>query len=362
VCSSDLPLDLDALNLAKLKKMSSLVSYVNWLEFGESSKSPTTRAFAHAFMKVRMGADSMASQILKDSELQIVKTLHLIRGIIADLITYYRESWKADLHRIVLPSVHATASEEHARREELERGIKRAFAQKMANKPWYPALAEEVADEELAPDAADRRERVLSALAIAEQEKAKTAVIADGRTVLMESMRLLSRPHEEVATALAVLEENERALREGHAASGGWLKRLLGGGPKKKPDDRSYKVQYMEPGSAQEIKTETIDLAAFAQEVEKKAGILTSLSATSGPAMRKLEAIGEEQLAAFVDKQLSELLLIHRRLTSLNTLFQARALQDKKGMRGIKIELLTIKNSIVKSNQRRQEYQGSAQV
>ena len=57
-----------------------------------------------------------------------------------------------------------------------------------------------------------------------------------------------------------------------------------------------------------------------------------------------------------MDKQLNELLLIHRRLGSLNAHLQARVQQEKKTARGIKIELLTIKNAIVKANQRRHEY------
>jgi hypothetical protein len=353
------PLDLEVLNLAKLKKMSSLVAYINWLEFGEASKSPTTRAFARAFMKVRMSSDTMASQILKDSETQIVKNMHVIRGVIGELITFYRESWKADLRRIVLPALVPSAGETHAHREEMLRGIKRGFAQKMSGKIWYPALTEELADEELAPDGEERKQKVLSALAIAEPAKAKTNVVVEGRTILMDAVRLLSRPHDELGTAVAVLEENERLLREAHVNGGGWLKRLLGGGAGQKSEDRSYKVQYTEPGGNQEIQVETVDFAKLSEEVEKKITVLAALSSGSGPAVHKLESTGEESLAVFVDKQLNELLLIHRRLTGLNTLFQARATQEKKTMRGIKIELLTLKNAIVKANQRRHEYQAT---
>src|SRR5208337_1705151 len=108
--STEYPLALPTLNLARLKKLSSLISYINWLELGESTKSPTTRAFARVFMKVRMGADSMASQILKDSEVQIVKTTHQIRAVLGDLISYCRESWKADIRRIVLPGLPESSS------------------------------------------------------------------------------------------------------------------------------------------------------------------------------------------------------------------------------------------------------------
>ena len=176
----------------------------------------------------------------------------------------------------------------------------------------------------------------------------------DGRTVLLDAVKLLCRPHEELATAIAVLQENERILLEGKS-NGSWLRRLFGGGSSQQPEDRSYKVQYAEPG-VPAPKMESIDFAKLADEVEKKASLMAALFVGSGPAYRKLAGTDPSQIASFVEKQLNELLLIHRRLGSLNTLFQARAAQDKKTTRGIKIELLTIKNSIVKANQKRHEY------
>lgn len=350
--TAEYPLELDSLGLARLKKLSALLFYVNWLDFGESSRSPTTKAFARTFMKVRMGLDSMASQILKDSELQVVKTLQEARALLGHLISYDRESWKGELRRTVLAGVPL---EEGARRDDVLKAIRRGFAQKMSSRPWYPALAEEVADEELAPDREERRQKILSSLALPAATRSEPAPETNGREVLMDAVRLLSRPHEEIATALAVLEENEKLINAPKANSGGWLRKLFGGGGAPNEAGRNYKVQFTEPGSPA-LKTETIDFPAFLAETGKKATLLGALSAGSGPATRKLEAMGDGPLASFVDRQLTDLLLIHRRLASLNTLLQARAAEEKKTVRGIKVELLTIKNSLVKANQRRHEF------
>jgi hypothetical protein len=351
---AEYPLELHTLGLARLKKLSSLLSYINWLEMGESSKSPTTKAFARVFMKVRMGSDSMASQILKDAEIQIIKTVHLLRSILADLISYCRESWKADVRRMVLPEL-SPGVEGHGHRDELIRAIRRGFANRMPGKPWYPSLAEEIVDEELAEDAQARRDKVLAALTIAAPAQTKVVEAPDGRTILLEAVRLLSRPSEELSTAIAVLGENERLLTDTRGSGGGWLRRLFGSSTTAKSADRVYKVEYAEPG-VPTPRTETIDFPAFSTEVQKKSSLLASLAPGTGPAYRRLAGTSESQLAGFVDKQMNELLLVHRRLGSLNTLLQARVIQEKKTARGIKIELLTIKNAIVKANQRRHEY------
>jgi hypothetical protein len=353
--SSESTFDLHSLGLARLKKLSGLISYINWLGFGEGSTSPTTRAFARAFMKVRMGSDTMASQILKDAEIQIVKTVHQIRALIAEIIAFHRESWKAELRRKVLAQVDLGTLEGRARKEEAVRAIRRGFVQSMNGKPWYPALSEEVIQEEIAQDGPARKEKILASLAITEPEVVKVAAAPEGKTVLMEAVRILCRPHEEVAVALAVLEENERLLHDSRGSSGGWFRRLLGRNADQQGESRSYKVQYSEPG-VPTPKTEVIDFPAFLAETQKKSSLMAALASGKGPAYRKLDATIEELLANFLDRQLNELLLIHRRLSSLNTLFQARAAQEKKSTRGIKIELLTIKNAIVKANQRRHEY------
>jgi len=350
--TTEYPLELGTLTLARLKKLSALLFYVNWLDFGDSAKSPTTKAFARTFMKVRMGTDTMASQILKDGEMQVVKALQEARTMVAHLIAYDRESWKGELRHSVLSDIPLT---EGTRREDLLKSIRRGFAQKMSSKPWYPALAEEVADEELAADGKERKERVLEGLALPEATDAQPVQETGGREVLMDAVRILARPHEEIATALAVLEENEKLLNAPRQPSGGWLRRLFGGGGAQKEQDRNYKVQYSDPGSPA-VKTEVIEIPVFLTETGKKATLLGALAAGSGPAFRKLESTADGTLAAFVDRQLTDLLLIHRRLASLNTLFQSRATADKKQLRGIKVELLTIKNSLVKANQRRHEF------
>jgi hypothetical protein len=355
VCT-EYSLELDSLGLGRLKKLSSLVSYINWLELGEASKSPMTRAFARAFMKVRIGSDSMASQILKDSETQIIKLTHQIRGQIAEMITFHRESWKADVRREVLPGVSAGTGDLRARKEEMLKALRRGFANKMTGKPWFPTLTEEIADEELAADGEQRKEKALASLALAVETPKLKTVEVDDHAILMEAVRLLSRPHEELVTALVVLEENEQLIH-GNPGGGGWLKRLFASGPTPQSKDHVYKLQYNEPG-APAPKTEVLDFTQFSAEVKKKASLLAALSSNSSAAIKKLESTGDEQIASFIDKQLTELHLIHRRLGCINTLFQARVMQEKKTARGIKIELLTLKNSIVKANQRRHDYVG----
>ncbi|MGO9412704.1 MAG: hypothetical protein ACLQCB_18400 [Spirochaetia bacterium] len=347
---------LGELKLGRLKKLAALVSYINWGELAETSGSPVTRSFARAFMKILLGPDAMSAQILKDQEMQIERAFQDCRSIIADVVTYHRESWKAELRRVALPhlSLEPGAS---GKKDETVRLMRKIFSKEMEGRPWYPALAQELFAEETESDAESRKARLLASLSIPEAQPAqKSEVRREGKPILMEAVRILSRPYEELVTAIESLSETERLLLPREGGFGQTLRRLFGMGARAKTDSHTYEITFTEP-AAGTTKAEKLSFPQFAQEARKKATLLAAISAGTGPAYKRLEGTSETSLAAFLDKQLNELLLIHRRLAGFNALFQSKAATaGKQGVRGIKLELLAIRNSLVKANQRRHEF------
>ncbi len=348
--------NLSALPLARLKKLSTLISYVNWSELTDSSSSPVTRSFARATTKILLSGDTMSAQILKEQETKIVATFLECRSIIADLVAYHRESWKAELRRAVLPHVTLEPGGS-GKTEETLRGMRKVYAREMTGRPWYPALAQELVGEEVESDADARKARLLASLAIPEAAPAPRPVIQrDGRAILMEAVRILSRPHEELVTAVESLTETERLFETREHGLGSALRRLFGLSARKKTDTHTYEITFTEPAVGT-TKAEKLSFPLFAQDARKKATLLATIASGKGPAYRRLDMTREGPLANFLDKQLNEMLLIHRRLSGFNALFQDKASQGgKQGVRGIKLELLAIRNALVKANQRRHEF------
>ena len=353
---TSLDITLAALTLARLKKISALLSYVSWADFGDNSSSPTTRGFARIFMKVRMGADVLAAHILKDSQTQIDSSLRQARTLIGDIVAFQRESWKAEVRAKVLPHVAVPKPDTPGRREEMLRGIKRAFVAAMPGASWFPALIDEILAEELDEDSTEKKARILAALAVpAEAPPEEKKASPSTRPILLEAVRILSRPHAEMAAAAETLEENENALRDAGGGLGGWLRTWLRKGRGRGKESRFYDIQYEEATSAW-LKTEKINFPQFLAGVRRKSQLLASLAGGSGPAFRRLEETPEEQLVSLLDRQLHDMLLIHRRMASFNTLFQALAARHRKApRRGIRIQLMAIKNAIAKANQRRHD-------
>jgi len=353
---ADVGFNLSALPLSRLKKLSALLSFVNWSELTDSSSSPVTRSFARAITKTLLGGDAMSAQIVKEQETKIVEVFQQCRSIIADLVSYHRESWKADLRRAVLPLV-ALEPGAHAKMEESLRAMRKVYGKEMAGRPWYPALAQELLGEEIESDAEARKARLLASLAVPEATPAPRPVVErDGKSILMEAVRILSRPHEELVTAVESLTETERLFQAHEGGFVNTLRRLFGLAERKKTDSHTYEITFTEPAVGT-TRAEKLSFPVFAGEARKKATLLATIASGKGPAYRRLEMTREGPLAGFLDKQLNEMLLIHRRLSGFNALFQEKASQGgKQGVRGIKMELLAIRNSLVKANQRRHEF------
>ena len=353
-------LTLASLDLAQLKKVSGLISYVNWADFSEGSRSPMTRAFARILMKVRMGADTMAAGIIKDSQTQIEKAAAAVRTLVAEIVAFHRESWKAEVRRAVFPRIPPSALAGRARREETLRSIRKVFLEAMPGRPYFPELIEEILAEDSAEDGGARREKVLEALTATAQPAQAPAQAPQNKPILLEAARILSRASSELAAALETLVENERALEDRHLGFGEKIRRWLLRGIGQKEQVQQYEVEYYETAAPSALqapspKLERVAFPTFVAETRKAAALLASLATPSGFA--RLEAAAEQPLLEFIDRQISSLLLIHRRMAGLNAVFQSRAVGGRKAeIKGIRLELVAVKNGIVKANQRRHEY------
>ena len=73
--------------------------------------------------------------------------------------------------------------------------------------------------------------------------------------------------------------------------------------------------------------------------------------------MAKLEQMQDEQLISFLERNIRDLQTIHKTLTTLDEYFKSEVdKEDRDKVKGIKPELATIKNAIVRANSKRHEY------
>ncbi len=348
------PATLAASDLPGLKKISALVSYVDWDGYGEVSRSHTTRALARLTSRVRISTDALSARVISESHSQVEKLMPQIRSQVAELEAWHREAWKVDARLKVLARQAPVGPAAGRNPEEELLYFKRAFDQYLPEGVWYPELAQEILAEETSEDALARQEKLLTSLAIPKAPVVQAPVPLDRRPELLDAIRGLCRTNEEISRAEAVLIANERALEKYSLTFfqriRRWFRKSLG-----TIEHRFYEIEVRRTQSA-EPRMESVDFLKFAAELRDVAGMLSETLDDSNPESRRIQEKTQEQLGDFLDWQLHHVRRVYRRMEGLNALFQVRAVQERRSpARSIKLELLAIENATVRADKVRRE-------
>ncbi len=346
---------MDFLDLRRLRELLALTSYIRWSQLSPTSENMTTRVLAELLEKIVKGGDQMSTNIVSDAHGQLSKLQRQILGQLKKLADYQREAYKVEIRREIMRDV-ALPESPLTRIDECVKTIKKAWTKKFPQQPFYAELVQEVIQEDHAPNAAERKEELLRGLAVKEEKQQRREPTVDLRRMLVEGVRLLasaSRTLDECIVKLkdnaVLLETRRKSLAERFKL---WIMQAMGHQVRKRVYDVTFKDI-----TTSAVQRETIEFSDFTLHVERKARVYSAILSRTGNISRKIEAASEEQLFAYLARNVSEVQIIHRRLQSMDSYFKdAVTVQERPQMRGIKIELTSLKNSIIKANQKKHEY------
>jgi len=349
------PFSLIGLDLATLRKISSLIAYIDWSSFGEATHSPTTRAFARLAAKVLLGPDALSARVLHESQAQIKKLVVEIVAHLAEVGAWHREAWKAEIRAKVLPSVETHGA--HAKGDKTEGLllIRKAFDKALPEDHWHSELVKQILDEDHAEDSATRRQKLLSSLDIPRPELTVVTAKDTRRDDLIAAVRSLCQVGPDLASGDAVLVEDERTLEK---RTLGFLQRLRRFFQKRsgRLDDRYYDIKHRESANA-EPRTDKVNFLQFIAELREIRGALSEIADESGREGHWIAAATENELFDFLDWQVRQLRHVHRKMEGLNELFQLKAIHERGlSVPSIKLELLRIENGIARADKVRHDF------
>ncbi len=346
------------LDLHHLKQISMLLGYISWKAFSDASHSPTTKALAQYLAKIRLGSDQMAAALVKDSLTQLEKNAAVVGSVVSELVSYQREAFKAELRQSVLPGLDLSAASSEQRRADVKRTVKSAFAKAFPGRPYYPELVDEILEEDYGAEGEARKKSVFEQLVVPElpRQEVKVREEVPNREILLETVRIFSRVGPEVSAALDTLVENQMVLLNRPMGLGERVRRWLRERMGRREREQVYEIEYFE-GADTKPRTEKVGFDSFIVAARKKASLFAGLITKGGAGYGRLEAASEDQLLEFVSKQIADLIILHRRMSGLNTYFLSEVHRDQRSrMKGIKLNLTAINNGIVKANVRKHDY------
>jgi hypothetical protein len=341
------PFNPDYLNLDRIKRILGLVRYIDWVNLSPDSQNPMTRAVAEMTNQIKIGAEPLTMSVISESLVHLTKTNTPIMGYLKVLSDYRRELYKFELRDVtggMSKSDAANAAQ-----------IKKAFLQAKSGVPFYPDLAEEVIKEDTTSDGPKLKEDVLKRLRVADNKPKVAKVQVSFKSILIEGIQTLGGTAQTFTDIAAKLDDNETIMEAKKKSFIQKLKKLMQQMLNKEPEPVIYDVEYMDPVKAIKVR-ERINFSAFRGDLDRKIRTLAPMAARGGAAS-KLEAMQEEQLIGFLERNVRDIQTMHKTLTALDEFFKGEVdKEDRDKIKGIKPELATLKNAILRANSKRHEY------
>jgi len=348
---------VDFLNLNRLKRITKFLKYINWGQLTETTPSPTGRVVAIYFSKIRMGTDQLSANLLNDSINQIDKLSKTAFTILADLSNYQKESYKLTLRRSLIPRLELSGNLAEDKIEAMVQKARQLFLSSMCKDlPFYPELVKEVLIEDYTPAGLAERQEILKSLKIPEEKKTKEKKEVVYRQILLQGARYLVSCNLQIEDALAKVQENHDLLENQRLTLlrrlRRWLLRVAG----RSSQSKIYEIEYFDVATST-TKTEHVSFQEFLTETKRLCQLFSSLASRTSQAYYKFEALPDERIFNFLHQNLINLQIAYRRLNGLMELFKTDFPKERiLKLRSIKLELNTIKNSILKANQKKHEY------
>ncbi|MDR0586067.1 MAG: hypothetical protein LBG26_02390 [Treponema sp.] len=344
-------LSIEFLTLENIKRIVALIRYIDWTKFNVDAQGVTTKAMVDITLQIRTGGDPLAGRIIGDALGALDKSSAAIMGYLKEAANFDRESYKLELRQNLTGTMKTG--------EAVLETIRKKFPAVMPGRPFYPDLVEEVIKEDFGPGGDNIRETVLKQLAVPDNKPKAAKQVVSFKSILLDGCMIISSVGASLSDIAPRLDENSIVLQNRKQGLFEQLKTAFRQMFHREPDPVIYEIEYLDTAKGTPVR-EKVNFGVFRAELDRKIRGFASLGGRGGISSR-LDAMNENQILSLLEKTVRDAQSVHKTLTGLDEYFKTEASREmREKIKGIKPELATIKNAIIKANQKRHEY--SAQL
>lgn len=344
------------LSLSNLKKLVDLNNSITWNAFTANSNKINTRVLATMVFSARQSSDALTSSMINDNLSKASQAMNDINSSLKDYTEFQKEWYKSQVRKTVLLSPNFDANKALTEPAAELQQIKKNFASGMGKVPFYNELIDEIIQEDQGPKKNELQKIVLTKLKVANENDKKAEKKIDTKSLIMGALQVLGSTPPQIATIASKIQDNHDLLESEHNSFMDKLKRAIrkAFGIAEKP--LFYNIVIVDQTTGAK-RTEKIHYQTFMTDLATKARRFSSVAQPNSPGYKKIMSMPEEKVAEFVSSQITDCnrLMVH--LNALDDFFKTAASpMNKSKVKGLKIDITTLKNSIVKANQQRVEY------
>lgn len=347
---------VSTVSVERIKTLLSLNNYFQWNALVPNSAKPNTKGLGEIVQAVKMGTDTLSVSVLNDSINYASKTVAKINTFLKDLTDFQKELYKIEIRKNIFE--HPSYSHEKSLKSNSEamHQIKKLYPQVMGKRPFYSELIEELIQEEYSAEKEKLRANLIKKFEIVSNKKEEKKIKIDTKEMLMEAVRALGGAAPILEQIALKIDENHKILESEHNSFMDKLLALLRQAFNRPEKPTTYTVTVIDT-LTQSRKHEDITYQDFVNDINRRRRTYNSFSVKKAPGYVKIESQTEKSIQEYLSKQISECNHLMQLLSALDDYFKsAPAAENRSKIKGLKMELTSLKNCIVKTNQRKAEY------
>lgn len=349
----------DNFTLQKIKRLNELLSSFLWGNLSTMSAEPNTRGLANLIHDSRKNLDALSSSLLNDSLSKAASSTQSVLSTLKELTSFKREEYKCIIRTKVFDEVTASLDGVTSPEEEIS-AIKKAIAAMPKKMNVYNELIGEIANEDFAGNKDSLRDTVLRRLSFKEVKK-KTTPKVDTHAMLIDAVRALTVMAPMLGDIAEKITNNRDILEASHKTLFDKIKAALRRSFNMKERPLIYRLT-IEDKDKGARRNRDVDINIFIGNIQKKSALLNALSNPGSPESHKIEKAPDDTLLEFLNKQITENREILTLLIASDEYFKSNVTSASRGkIKGLKIDLVTVNNAIVKANKRRADYLDAAE-
>lgn len=344
------------LTIGNIRKLVDLNNWIQWTSFTPNNPKLITRSLATLVFNMRQNSDAITQSMLNDSCSKASKAMQEINKGLKEFTDFQKEMYKGSIRKNVFTHPGFNASKAAESPAEEISYIKKCFSAAMGKIPFYNDLVDEIIKEDHDSDKENLQNALIKKLGIQKETQQKKEVKVDTKDMILAAARALGALPPQLTSTMNKIRDNHEVLESEHNSFMDKLKEVFRKAFNIQPNPTIYSIVIVEQ-TTETRRNEKLNYQTFMTEMDARLRRYMSISGKGNPGYEKLASMDEEKILDFINKQFIECNKMMQVLTALDNFFKAAASpQNRPKIKGLKMEITSIKNVIVKVNQHRAEY------
>lgn len=339
------------------KKISVLLELNNtflWDNFSNTVTHPNTKGLVEIMQTIFSSPDNLSASLLRDSVSHLAKSAGIINTLLKELTLFQREEYKLLIRQEIMPKV-SVSQNDCLNPSGVLKDIKKIFPSILKKQPFYTDLIIEVIKEDYGSEGDGLRQEVLNKLSPKKDKKPEEKVEENYRRSLLLGLKFLGGTASHFRLALEKIKSNEELIYKSGRSLFKNILKAIRQALNVAEHDKEITITVIDPVT-QSKKRQIINYSTFEKEMSRKIALFQSISVSGSAAQQKIKTLSDEVLLNLLTKYIAESNELIKEMTGLDEFYKTVKPDLRSKIRGIKIEITTITNSIIKANQCRAEY------